>query len=366
VDLRQRIAVCFSVGELRALADSLGVGGVPWDRGIQEAAREVVRQSERYAGLPALVAKLREVRPLMEWPEPAAAAQPALKPLPTTLASEIAQVQAPPALSASPGTLGPAPPQPLLQAPPPQTLAAQAEPSQAPPLVDPYAAPPGPRAIQVPRPTAGTAWPGVTGEAPAKAPTGGIDPRIFFAVAGLMVVAALIAYLAGRASTASAPPDAAAASPSGSPAPARAGGPAALAAGALARSFANLARECELPASAGVSSLVIQRAFERCGPGAPPRRVHVPTPSSSDPSAPATPTAEPAQGKGRRQGRAANGAPTEAPPVAKGCTGACDATHAACRAHCGPEPQESSAYEGYERCLGRCLSEASRCRLSCR
>ncbi len=180
-----------------------------------------------------------------------------------------------------------------------------------------------------------------------------------------MVVAAIIAYLAGRASTAAAPKDAAAAA-SASPADSRATGPAALAAGALARSFANLARECELPASAGGNALVIQRAFERCGSGAPMRHVYVPPPPASEPSAPPAPTAEPGQGKGRRQGRAAEGAPTEATAPSRGCTGACDAKHSACRGHCGPEPTESSEYDGYQRCLGRCLTEASRCRLSCR
>ena len=71
VELRRRIAVCFSVSELRQLADSLGVSGtVAWDRGAQEAVRDLVKQFERYYGLEILVAKLREMRPLVEWPEP--------------------------------------------------------------------------------------------------------------------------------------------------------------------------------------------------------------------------------------------------------------------------------------------------------
>src|SRR6185437_11462087 len=214
--------------------------------------------------------------------------------------------------------------------------------------------PPGPPAIQVPPPAAAprAGWPGVAGGQAETAPARGIDPRIFLGVAGLMVVAAIIAYLAGRASTAAASKDAAAAA-SASPAAAvdgRAAGPAALAAGALARSFANLARECDLPASAGGNALVIQRAFERCGPGAPARHVYVPPPPAAEPSAPPAPAAEPGQGKARRQGRAAEGAPTEAPAPSRGCTGACDAKHSACRGHCGPEPTEGSEYEGYERC----------------
>jgi hypothetical protein len=52
--------------------------------------------------------------------------------------------------------------------------------------------------------------------------------------------------------------------------------------------------------------------------------------------------------------------------VTGGCMGACDAQHASCRARCGPEPTESSAYDGYARCQGQCLRDASRCRLGCR
>lgn len=358
-ELRRRIVLFFSVGELRALADALGVGGIAWERGIQDAAREVVRQSERYAGLPALVARLREAKPEVDWdsgatPAPALPAENDGAPVPPAISSPPLAPPATaafPALSASPGTFGPAPP-----------------------LRDPYAPPPGPPAIQVPIPSAASAppppvgaWPGVTPVAPV-APARGIDPRILVAVAGLMVLAAVIAYLAGRASSAPAPGDAAAAASASVPPSVRSDGPAALAAGAIARSFANLARVCELPSSAGANALVFTRAFERCGPSAPSRRSPAPaTPSSAaDGSAEPAPTAEPAPPRSRRSGRGADQAPSEAPPAAKGCMGSCDAQHSGCRAHCGPEPTESSAYDGYQRCLGRCLSDASRCRLGCR
>ncbi len=384
VELRGRIVVCFSVGELKELADSLGVGGVPWERGIHEAAREVVRQCERYAGLPALVAKLREVRPLVEWPEPAGAVTVGAiapgRPLPPTLASEggLAALPAgPPQLSSSPGTFGAMGAMGAAPAGPRSDL-----PATGGPLIVPYAPPPGPPAIQVPPPPPAATgvsaapafragWPGVVGEPPAPAP-GGIDPRILLAVAGLMVVAAIIAYFAGRASTAAAPTEAsqaASAAPAAASGPARSGGPAALASEALARSFADLARICELPSSAGANARVIQRVFERCGPGAPPRRPYSPPSPSQGPSADASaqpaPPAEPAPARGRRGGRSSDGPPGEAPSAAKGCTGACEATHGACRSHCGPEPTESSAYDGYQRCLGRCLSDASRCKLGC-
>jgi hypothetical protein len=364
VELRRRIAVCFSVGELRALAESLGVGGVAWERGMNEAAREVVRQCERYAGLPALVARLREARPDVEWPEPLASADAAVVPSAASpFAAPIPGV-APPTLLSSPGTLGPAP-EPM-ESPLAQDVGAEAA-----SLRDPYAPPPGPSVIQpptaaAPRPPA--AWPGTTPE-PVAAPSRGLDPRILVAVAALMVVAALMAYLAGRASspTASAPASSASARPAGHP-----DGPATRASDAIARSFGNLARVCELPSSAGANELVFRRVFERCGP-APPRRAGGSMPASAPGGAPAsdapdtTPAAEPAAARPAAAPRLPRGdAPSGAAPAAKGCMGSCDATHAACRGRCGPEPTESTAYDTYQRCLGRCLSEASHCRLGCR
>ena len=322
VELRRRIVLFFSVGELRALADALGLGGIAWERGIHEAAREVVRQSERYAGLPALVARLREAKPQVEWGEG------------------------------------------LALAPPPPASAAPS----APPLADPYAPPPGPPAIQVPL---APAWPGVTsmGREP-RAASGGVDPRIFVAVAGLMVAAVAIAYFAGRASSAPGSGDATPVASASAPRSAHSDGPAALAADAIGRSFANLARVCELPSSAGVNTLVFARVFERCGPSAPSRRSSA-TPAfdagagTAEPTGVAGGSAEPTSPRGRRPGRGGDQAPGEA-PAAKGCMGGCDAQHSGCRARCGPEPTESSAYDGYQRCLGRCLSDASRCRLGCR
>jgi hypothetical protein len=383
VELRRRIAVCFSVGELRALAESLGVGGVTWDRGLDEAAREVVRQSQQYAGLPALVARLRELRPLVEWPEASvpeiAAVAPVAPVAPIapgvaapTLASaappaELASATltgGPPLLAASPGTFGgPAVSASALVAPAPQ--APRASPDAA-SFRDPYAPPPGPPAIHVPPPPPPSAappsagWPGTTAP-PAPVASRGIDPRVLVLVAGLMLLAAIVAFLAGRAGSGTAPQ---AATASAAPrAPGMKGdGPAAAAADAIARSYANLARVCELPASAGGNELVFRRAFERCGPGAPARRAGAsPAPTSAttadtatSPDAPPTRTARPSRDPGA------------APAPARGCIGTCDTQHAACRARCGGEPTESSAYDVYQRCLGRCLSDASRCRLSCR
>jgi hypothetical protein len=369
VELRRRIVVCFSMSELRELADALGVGGVAWDRGPPEAARELVRQCEHYAGLPALVAKLREVRPLMEWPEPMTAephvAPPLLEPVPSPTAAPLTPSGFPqaPALSSSPGTLQPG-------APPPP----------APPIADPFddggsarrsaelrpqtpvdAPAPAPPSLRVPASPGQPSpiWPGTFVAPP---PRSGLDPRLIAAgigLTGLLVAAVVIAFLAGRATggdaSSTAPAPSSTAPPDGVR---RADGPAAAVTDAIARSLANVARACELPPSVGESVAVFTRVYERCGPqplqpraGLPPLPTPPPEPTDTEPST-----------RPRKQGRG------DAAPAApgQGCFGKCNTDHRACDAHCGPEPNDSGGYATYQRCLGRCLSESSHCKQSCR
>ena len=229
----------------------------------------------------------------------------------------------------------------------------------------PAALPPPPRKVEpAPAPRPAAVWPGLAAE---PAPARGIDPRILVAVAGLMVLAAVIAYFAGRASSegvtaGAAPADAASLAPTA--AARRAEGPATLAADTLARSLANLARVCELPAGTGSNVLVFRRVFDRCGP-VPPQPRPAATPVATQPDPNAEPPPEPPS-RTRRPGRGTDAAPPDPGAPGKGCTGACDTTHRACKSGCGPEPTESSGDEGYRRCLGHCLSDASRCRMSCR
>lgn len=339
VELRRRIVVCFSIGELRDLAEQLGVGGVVWERGIQEAAREVVRQCERYAGLPALVAKLRETRPLVEWPE-AAPAAPDAPDAPSFAAAPPEGSFAPAAMSATQpaGSFAPA----VMGASPPAAPA---------PLADPFSpAPPPPRAA----PVASPVWP----VAPAVRPPTGLDPRILVVVAAMMLLAAVIAYLAGRASSGT--PAAAAPAGSAEPAP-RADGPASLAANALDRAYHNLARACEL--SPGGGELIFRRVFERCGPPVASPRPRVepePPPPIVEPSD--EPPPEPRPGRKRAAPRAGS----EEPATPRGCSQGCEAEHRTCVRRCGPEPTASSEYQGFQACLGRCLSDLPRCRASCR
>ena len=70
-DLRRRIPVCFTIGELSTFATKLQVPQTPgWSNNPQEAARDIVRHFERSGALAFLVEALREAKPLVEWPEP--------------------------------------------------------------------------------------------------------------------------------------------------------------------------------------------------------------------------------------------------------------------------------------------------------
>ena len=378
VDLRQRIVVCFTIGELRELAEQLGVAGsVAWQRGIHEAARGVVQQCERYAGLPALVAKLRDARPDMDWPtaspppvEPVPAASPPeapagepARPAEPGEASGAAQAAiADPFASAAPTVPG----APIFTPVPPLSGPGSLGPTPTTPAS--FAAPPV-AVVKSPPRVPSPYWPGTAAE-PAPPVQRGLDPRILVAVAGLMLVAAVVAYFAGRASSPSAAEGAAAAS--ATPLGPRGNGPAARAADAIDRRIASLARVCELPPGRDRGELVFARVFDRCGPPAP-RRPRSPLPDvfdvdagaaeppSAEPAAPAPPAARP-----RRQGGRAT-APTEAPPTpSRSCEGTCTRSHQACKTNCGPEPTEAGGYQGYQRCLSRCLSDASHCRLACR
>ena len=341
VELRRRMAVCFSAPELRDLAESLGVAGsIAWDRGQSEAARELIRQFEKYYGLGILVAKLRALRPDVEWPEPA---------------------------------------DPALAAPTPQTIAdaprLQEEREVGPTIPDPLAPPlsqPGrteaARTEGAPPSRVAPAWPGNTVAASSGAGRA-IDARVLVVVAGLTVLAALIAYAAGRASRPplAAPEAAGSAAPSNSAPPRRPDGPATHAADALRRSLDRVVRGCDLPASTDRDASILGLALARCGVQlrAPLSALNPPVP---DIPLPSERVVEPRpQGKTRTPKAAKEPAAVKDPATAKAdaCLGVCEAERRSCNDHCGAEPLEGSLYDGYMRCRSRCLSATSHCRLAC-
>lgn len=330
VELRRRMAVCFSGPELRELAESLGVAGqIGWDRGPSESSRDLIKQFEKYYGLGILVEKLRELRPLVEWPEAAdpAFASPAA-PAPTTIAGA-----------------------PLV----PPTIDA---PAGGPPISDPHVPPP--------RPALAPTWPGMSAQ-PTSAPAApkAIDSRVLIVVAGLTVLAALIAYAAGRASR---PPTAAAeaagsAAPVGPATPQRAPGPAMRAANVFRRSLDRVVRSCDLPTSGDRDASILALALSNCG-------LVIRTPQSAltapplDPIIPNDPRPS-TRPKPTRTSKDPTQAVTPATSKGDSCLASCETDRRSCNDHCGAEPTESSLYDGYMRCRSRCLSATSHCRLAC-
>jgi hypothetical protein len=352
IDLRRQIAVSFSTPELRQLAETLGVGGsVRWDHGPQEAVRDLVRQFERYYGLSTLVAKLKELRPLVDWPELDALPPPASQAQKAAPEAGAAPVE--PTVAAAP-LADPLVPAPAAGFAPPAPTVVEPAPVFLP---TPSAAPSRPAAV----------WPGTVNANPEPPRSQGIDARVLVVVAGLTVLAAVIAYAAGRASNGAPAAQAPAEAVTGIaavPVPRRAPGPATRAADAVARSLANVAKSCELPPGTEANADLLARAFERCGPPAPRAALtydRLPTPVPTlDP--PRDPPPDPARPRTPRT-------PSPAPPPDKGpstaCLGGCAAESRACNAGCGAEPQQSSQYDAYMRCRSRCMSTASHCKLAC-
>ncbi|MFO0761263.1 MAG: hypothetical protein U0359_32590 [Byssovorax sp.] len=354
-DLRRQIAASFSAPELRKLAETLGVAGsIRWTHGTQEAARDLVREFERYYGLSILVAKVRELRPLVDWPDPSSLPPPASQARAAPVEPADAAVPAPPA---DPGSArAPLPEEPLA---PPAALASS-EPS--PPASSSSA--PSAQAASRPAPV----WPGTVASLPDPPRGQGIDPKILILVAGLTVLAAVIAYAAGRASspTAAPAPTESATTVAAAPVPRRAPCPATRAADAVARSLANVAKLCELAPGTEVNADLLARAFERCGPP-PPRAAMTFSPPPSPvlpPDLPRDPALdpEPARPHTPRQSAPAP-APDKGPGAA--CIAQCNAENRSCNAGCGAEPSQSTQYDGYMKCRSRCRSAMSHCLLAC-
>lgn len=355
-EIRGRITACFSLAELRRFAEELGVPDIPWERGIQGAAYELVRRFEQRRELGPLVDRLRAARPLVEWPDTptvpsAASSEPAHTdiPRPAPLPNLSPMVAPSPPLEVAtlaPPAIAPTPRTPNVTGP---------QPEKAPP---PGAA--GPAHLPAGSPRAG---------APARGPRR-IDSRLALAALGLVAVSLIVAFLIGRASSATGD-DAvrgitasASATQRGAPPPAaRPDGVASRAAAAIDRRIESLARACEI--QPGSAEDVMRRAFERCGPS-PASAGYRTTPAQrSDPPAAQAPDAPPASpAAGPRAGAAAAGL---APAGGNtGCLGACERRHQACRAtQCGREPTQSTQYQRYQGCLSDCLEQASKCRLGC-
>ncbi len=355
-DLSRLISLSFTGGELRALAAELGAEHeIDWERGTADAARDLLRHFERKDKLNTLLQKLRDARPLVEWPADREQAAPAFAPPPAASpALPTVEALSPPASSqsvSSPGA-GPLPAKP-----------------------DPYLSP---------------RWPGTT-DLRAGQEKKRFDPKIIGAVVGLIVLAAVIAFFIGRAGSSdsntkentskTAALTASAGASAKPPSSARPRVPAWVVSAAIAKGLANVARNCELPINPddpNIDESVISRALALCGRSAqddlPPQRPienqnRANEPQRKDIGEQAIKTAEkPIQQTGPKTQPNSKPKTGETPPAGQnggGCLSRCGSEHNSCKSQCGKEPTESSLYEQFQSCNSRCLVAFSACKRSC-
>ena len=182
---------------------------------------------------------------------------------------------------------------------------------------------------------------------------------------GLTVLAALIAYAAGRASRppTAAPEAAGSALPVGSAAPQKPAGPAMRAAGAFRRSLDRVVRSCDLPTGSDRDASILGLALAHCG-------LTLRAPASALTAPPLDPIItndRPPSTRVKPARTSKDPAQAPIPVTSKGdtCIAGCETDRKSCNDHCGAEPTESSLYDGYMRCRSRCLSATSHCRLAC-
>ena len=301
-DLKRCIAVSFSAGELSRFAERFGIM-LDREGSTAESARMLVRAMAARGELDRLVDNLHQVKPLVEWPEPAGGDYvPDYVPTPPSMGRS--GEPAPPFSSGpgltldSPGSLGP----PL---PPPP-------PRRAPAVADPYASEPEPKR-----------------EAP---------PWRWIAIgAGGMLVLALGAVGVWLLVRDEAP---------------AIEGIAALAADHMRGTVDAVARTCDAQEADSARERLAD-AFRRCT--SPPRiRPGVAPALPAPPPPPAAPI--PAAPR-----------PAGAPKTESSCLDRCQQFQSQCQeSECGAEPRSAEKYAAYQKCLGECMTKFTRCRMACR
>ena len=333
-ELRRCLALTVTAAELAEIGQRFGcatsAAGATAQPSADESARLLLRELEHKGQVHELVQWLHQNQPLMQWPLP-------LQPAAASLSS-------PPQAAA-------APVEPLPQVGPgPMPSPARAEPPK--PIVDPFLA-------------AGSdaSHPASEDERPLWQRREWRMAAIAAAAGVVLLTAVGAGFLFGRSGAgASASP--AQATGSAEPAHSAARGALALTAAAeLLRSVTDIAETCGLTDKSGPAKQVLTRAFQACGPtrtplSQMPSRASSPSDTSAPEPTAARPTASPAVAPADR--------PADPAPGGGSCLSHCSEEHRQCKAsECGPEPMQGSQYDAYQKCLSRCLSKASQCRLRC-
>lgn len=324
-ELERTIAAAFNTAELSKFAEPLGVM-LDREGGTEQGARALVRALERNEQLGRLRARLDEAKPLVEWPEvedlpPAAPGEDNEAPDADEEAPEIEPEHQPSERGSGPETGH--------SSPPPEATIPVSERAAA-PIVDPTLS---------------------SGEESRFSRRDLVIAAVAIALGGSAIGAGVSRLLDGRRAGEVAPSDTPVAL-------------AHLAANHLSVSVDAVARACDAESTQSSARQVLSLAFQRCServvPASPRSGGRAPLAYDDrpPPPRPAKPPRVPID---------ARGAAKRAPEKPEPCIVRCNELHDGCRRDdCGREPQQSSKYPAYQRCLARCLTDASRCRLGCR
>lgn len=311
-ELRLVVRASFSQEELRELFGAWSLSD-PTERDGADLARALVREGTRKLGPSELVRRLRDRKPLVEWPDPGDA-----PPL-----SDATWVDPPPTSNRRDPPLGGG--------------------SQGAGPTEERSAEGG---LDAPPTSRGEAWPGL-GTAPATPPRAATNRWVVVSV-GLGVALALVAFVAGYAWSRRAPASGHTEHQRGVPITG-------LAMDILSAELRGVEIGCRLEPRESVTRAILGDAQAECGVKRftpdPPSRATIPETTRTPVAAPPPP----------REGR-----PTKLPAIpGASCLQGCGSKRAQCESSCGAEPRDASLYDAFQGCRSKCVASDSRCRLSC-
>jgi hypothetical protein len=357
-ELRRNVQLAFTLNELRQLAKDWGIDTPEaWDESLESAARAIVRQAERSIGTSELIRRLKQRKPLVEWPE---------IPVDDTRWQGVATPDARDGMTDVVAPMSERKQAPLPQGPIAPTLidlgdlatsSSEAAPSEAAPSSAPASTAAPPSTSREPRgpPSAGMANPWIS--APPKPETSSIPMRTAIVIGVVALATIGLAFGAGifwraRGSAVDAKSDGV-------------GVPHPLADRAILLfedALVDVAQRCKLTKSSGFSPIeILGAAQDECGIALPTTRGSIPEDdvSSRERVAPKT---KPAR---EREGPAI--APIQRDPTRGGttCASKCAKQKSSCKSACGNEPSDASQYDAWQSCTSKCYASESRCRTSC-
>lgn len=358
-ELRRHVQLAFTLSELRQLATDWGLETTEgWDTSAEDAARLVVKQSERSMGTNELLRRLKRKKPLVEWPD-AEEDDTQWQPLSSPDARDgdtfvDVPLSTPDAVAAKPiaptlidlGEL-PSDVAPASQAPNSRAPASQAPVSQVPSSLS--ASDQAPHSTPMSNPWVGTAPP----------PKSEISSRLVLVVAAIALATVGVAFAAGLLWQARTSP-----STSGSDAASNSNGLSGRALALFEDSLVDVAQRCKLTKVSGFTPIeILGAAQDQCG-------LSLPSPRKDRGDEIDEFEREPSAKRRTPRERETAGpviAPVQRDPTSggKSCAASCAKQKTSCKASCGTEPSDASQYDAWQSCASKCYAGESRCRTSC-